>query len=325
ALRARLGNVHQRTATPPTALASAVSDQGPATIDFAGSGDVVVAWAGPGSGTPVPVLASRRRPDGGWKEPEQIGTHDATRTVPEVHGYPNGMFTALFEHASTVRWTDLVDDRIGPTTILQSPSRGYQRSHRIVVRWSATDEQSRPRDTDVQWRRSGRDNRLGPWRAFRDRTTKNAVRLRGADGHTYCFRARSRDRVGNVGPWSRRRCTSTPVDDRSMRGAGWHRVHDGAAYGNTLTRASRGAGSLKLGEVRARTLRLVARTCPRCGQVQVSQGRRDLGVFSLRSRRVRDKRVIVVADYRRMHEGRVVIRAVTPHERVSIDGLVASR
>jgi hypothetical protein len=235
------------------------------------------------------------------------------------------MFTALFENANTVRWTDLVDDRTGPTTTLKTPKRGYQRAHRVVVRWNVSDEQSRPRDTEVQWRRSGRDNRLGPWSTLRERTTSSALRLRGTDGHTYCFRARSHDRVGNVGRWSRRRCTSIPIDDRSMRGTGWHRVRDGAAYGHTLTRSNGGAGGLRVGGVRARTVRLIVRTCPTCGRVQVRQGRHDLGVFSLKSPRIRNKRVVVVARYRRMHAGRLVIRTVTPRKRVYIDGLVASR
>jgi hypothetical protein len=70
---------------------------------------------------------------------------------------------------------------------------------------------------------------------------------------------------------------------------------------------------------------LVVRTCPTCGRVEVSHGKRNLGVFSLSSSRARDKRVIVVARYRRMHEGRVVVRSVEPGKRIYVDGVVASR
>jgi hypothetical protein len=324
ALLARLGNVRGQSAQPATVLADQVSARGPASIDVSGSGDVVVTWAAPGTGS-VPVMASHLGRDGSWREPVRIGTQDAAWTVPMVHGYPNGMSTVIFENAGVTRWTDLVDDRIGPATSMRAPSRSFQRRHRIAVRWSAADEQARLRDSDVQWRRSGRDGRLGSWSWLRHRTTSNAVRVRGEDGHSYCFRVRGRDRVGNVGQWSQRRCTTLPVDDRRMRGTGWRRVRDKEAYDHTLTRSGRSASGLHLGGVRARTILLVVRTCPTCGRVQVSHGRRDLGVFSLSAPRVRDKRVIVVGTYPRVHEGRVVVRSAEPGKRVYVDGLVALR
>jgi hypothetical protein len=324
ALLVRLGDVRGPSARPATVLGHHVSGNGPASIDVSGTGDVVVTWASAGPGS-VPVMASHHGRDASWREPVRIGTQDAAWTVPTVHGYPNGMSTVMFENAGATRWTDFVDDRTGPTTRMRTPARSFQRRHRIAVRWSTTDQQARLRDSDVQWRRSGRDGRLGAWSWLQHRTSSSAVHVRGEDGRSYCFRVRGRDRVGNVGPWSRRRCTTLPVDDRSMRGTGWRRVRDQAAYDHTLTRSGRHGVGLHLGGVRARTLVLVVRTCPTCGRVEVSHGKRNLGVFSLSSSRVRDKRVIVVARYRRMHEGRVVVRSVEPGKRIYVDGVVASR
>ena len=50
-------------------------------------------------------------------------------------------------------------------------------------------------------------------------------------GYEYCVSTRARDRVGNTSAWSAERCTSRPMDDRSLtRSAGWTSVSGSQFY-----------------------------------------------------------------------------------------------
>jgi len=239
--------------------------------------------------------------------------------------YPNGMFTAVFVSNAPL-FSDHVDDTVAPTTRMVAPRTDFARSTRIPVRWRSVDELARVRDMDVRVRSAGHGGGFSTWSTWKHRTADTSAVFAAKPGRTYCFSARARDRVGNLGAWAGERCAATPIDDRALSSSrGWDRVDDRSAFLGTLTSAESAGDRVSLANVRATTLRLVVRSCPDCGTVRVFHGGRDLGKFSLASPRVHDKRVILLDEYSRVLGGTVVVRVVSSRKPVQIDGVVAAR
>lgn len=317
----RTGNVRGRASGTAKVLSDRSRRAFP-SIALSPRGAAVVTWAAKSPGSDYPVYAARRPARGKWREPVRLGS--VMQGLPTVYAYPNGMFTALFI-GGAVEWTDYVDDAVGPTTRLRAPRKRFMRATRLPVRWTAADALSRPATSDVRVRIGNRAGSLRPWFVWRRKTTRNSTRYTGKPGHTYCFSVRTRDRVGNLGSWSDRRCTTLPRDDRSFaRSAGWRRVRQRGAYLRTLSVTRSGGERLRVPGVEARSVRLLARTCPRCGRVRVRYGGRTLGTFSLTSRRPRN-RSILVGKFAHIRTGAVVIRTVRDGKPVRIDGLVGTR
>ena len=320
-LEVRIGNVEGTESSPPHAF-GAVS-HAPASVEFNPQGDAVITWSSAEAGTLGPVYAARRAAGGGWSQRVMLA-QDALAVRPQVRAYPNGMFTAVFGDEKAVLWSDHVNDVVGPHTTMRAPAKAFVAGTRISVRWSATDALSRPDTVDVRARSAGGAGDFGSWRMWRRNTTAPSAVFVGRAGRTYCFQARSRDRVGNLGAWSAARCTSTPVDDRSFTSTGkWNRVASGGAYLSTLTTTHNAGHALRLPRIRATSLRLLARTCSSCGTVRISHAGRTLGTFDLVSRQARN-RVIHLRSYQRPKMGAVVIRVVG-NGSVRIDGLAWTR
>jgi hypothetical protein len=322
ALAVRIGHVRGDSEGVPTTLSSRVG--GPAPMAFNPKGDAVVTWHTDGSGDDRPVFAAHRPADGAWQEPVRIGQRDTGGLA--VHAYPNGMFTALFHDDGAAMWSDHVDDTAAPTVRMTKPGPRPVLGSRMRASWTATDNLAGVRDVDVRVRSAGRDGRFSSWATWLNDTTATSAHRRVVPGRTYCFSARARDRVGNVGRWSEPRCAATPVDDRAASASsGWSETRSRAAYQRTLTTTDRRGERLVLPGVRARQIGLVARTCPACGKVTVRHGGRLLGTVDLRSPNVRNKRVFVLKTYTTPRLGTLVVHVVSSGKPVHIDGFVAKR
>lgn len=96
----------------------------------------------------------------------------------------------------------LQSDVAPPTTKVRAPLRvATEPSDRrlVQIRWSATDPS--PASGIVSYKVQVRTKR-GKWSTWRRATTSTAGRWLGFAGRTYYFRARAKDRAGNIGQWS---------------------------------------------------------------------------------------------------------------------------
>ncbi len=114
----------------------------------------------------------------------------------------------------------------------------------------------------------------------------------------------------------------TTLDDRALRilAGPWSRTRLG---GTTVTVATRRAASLGRSRISFRDLALLARTCRRCGSVDVYFRGRLLKRVSLRSRR-QGRRLIPIVAFASARTGALRLRT-TSARRVAIDGLVLDR
>lgn len=328
-VEARIGRFDGSTPGDTSLLSDVLLHPSTASIAVEPDGAAAATWTMDHEDGRV-AQAAYRPSSGPWGAAIDLGGKSAppptyVDSSPEVVAYPNSMFTSVFIGASPM-FSDHVDDTVGPTTRMLAPRQDFVRSTRIQVRWESTDALARPRDTDVRVRSADRSGGFGAWSMWKRRTTDNSAVFRGKPGRTYCFSARAYDRVGNLGARSNERCATTPIDDRAFRASsGWGHAKDGRAYLDTLTSTRTSRQWLRLGNTHAKTLRLLARTCPDCGSVQVTHGGRNLGVFDLTSRRTRNKQVILLRRYAGLRDGAVVVRVVSSGQPVQIDGLIASR
>jgi hypothetical protein len=102
-------------------------------------------------------------------------------------------------------------------------------------------------------------------------------------GATQCFAVRGRDRVGNVGTWSARRCLTRPWDDRSFAARGFTRKTSSAEWLGTSSRSTLTGATLSRSSVTARQVVLLVTTCTACGSVDVLHAGRRVATLSLRS------------------------------------------
>lgn len=299
------------------------------SVAVAGDGAVAATWTR-GPAERRRVFAATKPAGGSWRSPVRLGIQVPNQLYPPVGSpsvvaYPNGMFTAVFADGKAARWSDLVDDSVGPRARMRAPHRDYVQGTKFRVAWDATDQLARPDTYDVRYRSAGRGGKLGRWHRWLTDTEREDRRFTGKPGRTYCFAARSRDRVGNLGRWSAQRCTTTPLDDRAIAASSgsWDRVSSRPAYRDTLTVADRRGQTLRLDAVRATAVRLLVRTCRGCGEVVVEHGGKRIGAVDTASSRARN-RVILVETYNRTRSGALVIR--TGEDRpVRIDGVIATR
>jgi ELWxxDGT repeat protein len=160
---------------------------------------------------------------------------------------------------------------------------------------------------------------------FKTTSAPGGGSFQGMPGNTYCFNVRVADTVGNTSAPSAQRCTSLPVDDPVLGGAGWtRRTGKFGYYRGSYSQSSTRGALLTLPGVQAKRLALVATTCPGCGSVQVFQGTTLLKQMSLSSANV-DHRIIPIATFGSVHTGTVKIRVATSGKPVIVDGLGVSR
>jgi hypothetical protein len=92
--------------------------------------------------------------------------------------------------------TSLLVDGTPPVATISAPS-GEQTSPAIAIAWSASDSGSGVKDYDVDVATDG-----GAFATLTASTTTTAATYIGQRGHSYVFRVRARDQVGNVGVYA---------------------------------------------------------------------------------------------------------------------------
>lgn len=193
--------------------------------------------------------------------------------------------------------------------------------------YSGSDAGSGLADYDVRYRRAAYNSGFGTltypaaWR----NTTSRSVSIAAVKGATFCFSVRSRDRAGNVSPWSTERCTAVALDDRSLASStGWARATASAYYAGTTTSIARTGATLTRTGLQTRRLALVVTTCKGCGYVGVYWNGKLVRTINLNAATTTQKRVITITDFGKAVSGTLVIKTLNAG-RTYIDGLASSR
>jgi hypothetical protein len=192
--------------------------------------------------------------------------------------------------------------------------------------YEAVDNRSGVKSFDVRWRKGTPAKAFTTWRSPRSwRTTKARTQtLRGLDaGWTYCLSIRSRDRLGNVSPWSAPQCVTRMLDDRALAaGKGWSRMSASGLYGGSATRSTRKGATLST-KGTFRRVAVSALRCPSCGTVQVKAGGTVLKTLDLRSQRTGVR--TWVSKVRKRARGTVRLTVVSSGRPVAVDSFGLSR
>ena len=246
--------------------------------------------------------------------------HTYTFTVAASNGMGTGPASAPSAGIVTAA------DATAPT-ITTVPLAGYNLGATVGLRYAGSDTGSGIASYDVRYRRAAFNSGFGAltypatWQA----TTATVRVMTALPGYTSCFSARSRDGGGNTSAWSAERCTSTPLDDRSLAAStGWTRATSSAYYRSTLTSTRASGRTLTRTSVQARRLYLVATTCSGCGTVGVYWNGVLQRTISLNASTTTYKHVISLKDFGVVRSGTVVVKTLNTG-RTYIDGLDLSR
>jgi hypothetical protein len=192
----------------------------------------------------------------------------------------------------------------------------------IPVAWTGRPTLAPIADYDVAYRQAPWNGRFGSYVRWLDGTTAQAGGLPAVPGTTVCFAAAATDTEGHTGHRGRLRCTTAPLDDRSLeRSSGWDKTAGDRFYRSTALTTRKSGATLSVAGVRASRVDLVATTCPTCGSVAVYLGKWKLKTISLRSATTVTRRVIPVENLGWPSTGRITIKVVSSGRKVQVDGL----
>lgn len=192
----------------------------------------------------------------------------------------------------------------------------------VPVSFSATDSGSGVKDYLVRTRRAPYNGSFGPY-GSPVTTTAHSYLPATARGWTSCTSVAAKDVAGNTTPWSADRCTSVPLDDRSLSATwGFTRLVNSGAYAGTYSRSLRLGQYVRLASATGRRLALVVTTCSTCGSVKVTFGGSTKSV-SLASATTH-WRALLVLDFSTVRTGAVTVTTLSAKQ-VIADGLGVSR
>ena len=272
------------------------------------------------------VQAARRSPGSSWGSPEDLSAGGDGASHAQVAVDNQGNAVAVWQRAEGLRAQAAGLDAAGPTARVIRPRNIAQTTTTFAVAWSATDRWSPIASYDVRYQDANYADGFGSPVTFRDAESLRSASFNGTPGHTYCFAARARDTVVNVGAWSQRRCTAVPLDDRALATSdGWQRSSGSANYLHTITVGTNQDATLTRTGVQTKRILLLVTRCPGCGSVTVSFGGHPLGTFSLAAATTRSRQLIAVHTFPTVRSGALKLRIASSGKPVRIDGVVLSR
>lgn len=217
-------------------------------------------------------------------------------------------------------------DTAGPVSTVTSPVAAQTLATSFAVKWTAIDALAGTKHSDViyssaKWNSST----FSAPAVIGDNLAASPYAFKGGFGRTYCFEIQSVDKASNLGFRSSRKCTSVPLDDRSLKGAGWSRRSKSGHFNKTVSTTSTKGRVLTRTNVKARRLALVATKLPSAGTVRVTFNGKSLGTFSLKGKTTK-KKVIPIVTFSKVRSGTVKIKVISANGRaVLIDGLVVAK
>ena len=216
-------------------------------------------------------------------------------------------------------WNFGVLDNSKPTAGVSSMS-SFQLAKSFGVSWTGSDTGSGIKEFILQKRTM--PNSFVSWKT----TAATSEVFAGTPGATYCFRAKTRDRAGNVSQaWSSSRCTALPFDDRALTASGnWAKKTDALSYLDTYRQSSHKSASLSK-TVTGKRLALIATKCPGCGKVVITFAGKRVKEVSLAATTTQRAVVIPITTFGQVKKGTLKATISTSRKPVKIDGFGASR
>ncbi len=216
--------------------------------------------------------------------------------VPDIQGAGAVQATALItddpllaQRALGLKRTDLVPDLLPPTAVLLAPRYASDTARGPLFRFPVAGDDRGSGIAGIRVEQRLNAGASARWRPLGPEGPPRGVRFRGAPGETYRFRARARDRVGNLSGFAYG-LTTVPLDDRSSRltyDGRWRRLRVRRAYGRTLSRPRAAGATVEL-KFRGNRVAVVTQRPPRLAQllIRVDGHTRFVSSFPGRRRRV---------------------------------------
>jgi hypothetical protein len=197
----------------------------------------------------------------------------------------------------------------------------------VRLTWSSSEAGSGVKSYDVRYQRAAYFGGFGRWSSPSgwSGTTATTKSLKVAPGYDYCFEVRARDRAGNLGGWSARRCIARALDDRALSaGPGWSRRSGSGFYLGTYTTTTGNSRTLARSGARVVRVGVVGSTCAKCGAVAVYVGGTRVGTANFYAATAARQQIVLLPKFR-YRSGTVTLRTVSTGKTVQMDGLVLSR
>lgn len=292
---------------------SALADNGTRVIGYVGNGHLL------GSFWTSPI--------NGWQHSNSgnLGIKPAS-TLLGMDGQGNAFLGAVRDLGGglgEVRGAFL--DVAGPTSSITAPTVTHTMNPKLTVGRNASDRLSNVTTGSIRMRSAAWNGGFGGYSYPQLNQATTAISFAGTPGNTYCFSAQAKDAVGNLGAWSGERCTTVPVDDRTMkRVKGFKKATGSSHYLGTFVKAKTKGSRLTLDNVRAKQIAIVVSKAAKGGKIKVTFAGQSLGTYSLKGKGSRQ--LVAVKNLGALKAGKLVIKVVSKTGKiVKIDGVVAAK
>lgn len=213
-----------------------------------------------------------------------------------------------------------------PALSLTRPGSATTVSTTVPLEWSASDSLSALKPgtdvylTSAAWNQSA----FSPPSLAVDNAPGTERSFTATPGATHCFQALVTDAVSNPAS-SVKKCTTIPLDDKSLTGTGWTRAAKSGQFRGTWTTTSTKGRVLTRTGVKATRLALVAPRRTNGGRVEIRWNGSLIRTISLKGATA-DKVVFPIKTWDTVHSGNLKIKVVSASgQPVRIDGLVAAK
>jgi hypothetical protein len=292
---------------------------------FLRDGDATAVWSSynASGGTRIYRAATRDAGSGTWGgvvtlEGPSTDLHGAGIDVDdEGNAY---IVTARVTGGDTI-FNAHLGDAYGPTTRMD-PLASRTLEMTTYVDWSSTDRISGIYDYDLRSKAIAWNVGAGKWSILLDGTTSHHIPVAFYVGATHCFGARATDTISWTGPWSNRRCITTPADDRAAVNHGFANRQSDAFYQGTFRRSKTDGDRLVFQHAVGKSFFLVAAKGPGNGTVVVKWKGHRVAVVSLAAAKNKRQKVIPLFELNRRLSGNLVLKVKGTGNPVRIDGLI---
>jgi GH25 family lysozyme M1 (1,4-beta-N-acetylmuramidase) len=210
--------------------------------------------------------------------------------------------------------------------VFTAPATRYLTTTAVPVAWSSTDDKSGVASYAIRYRASAATGDFGALTTLYRATARTGTTFAGTPGRTYCFSGMATDRWANQSAWSGERCTVLPFDDRALTpSTGWTRQWAPGFYLGSALATSRKWAALTREALQAHRIRVLAETCPTCGQIRVRWNNEVVGTFDLVSKTTLHQRLLAEVILPAVQTGTMQIRVISAHRPVVIDGVAVTR
>jgi hypothetical protein len=212
-----------------------------------------------------------------------------------------------------------------PTVSGPTLDQAFQTAKSFDVTWTEPDPGSFT--YDVRYREAPWGGPFGAPVIWQSQIAAPTATFDATRGSTYCFSARATDAGRTTGGWGSEVCTAVPLNDRSLKVSSgrWARKA-GAGYDlGTFSRTSKRHAALTKAHVSAKTVALVATTCPGCGTIKVTWNGVTIARVSLDSATTQHLVIVPITTFSAGRFGKVRVVVVSNTSPVSVEGLGVSR